>query len=115
MRISAIKKSKGSRNANNRRDERSIDNIDQFFAEYPNFDYDSSRPIWTEFNRMCRFFGWNKDDEELKDAKGEFKVAMVKQFNDIYGKDPKNLQLWQKLCHVLNIEPVPTRLAECRE
>ncbi|CAG7558098.1 unnamed protein product [Fusarium equiseti] len=40
---------------------------------------------------------------------------MVKQFNDIYGTDPDNLESWQKLCHVLNIEPVPTRLAACRE
>lgn len=64
---------------------------------------------------MCGFFGWYKDEEEMRDAKELFKTAMVKQFNDIYGTDPENLESWQKLCHVLNIEPVPTRLAECRK
>jgi hypothetical protein len=62
---------------------------------------------------MIDFFEWDRDDAE--DAKREFKAAMVKQFNDIYGTDPDNLESWQKLCHVLNIEPVPTRLEECRE
>ncbi|QPC80169.1 hypothetical protein HYE68_010921 [Fusarium pseudograminearum] len=62
---------------------------------------------------MSDFFDWDRDDEE--DAKRDFKAAMVKQFNDIYGTDPDNLENWQKLCHVLNIEPAPTRLEACRE
>jgi hypothetical protein len=62
---------------------------------------------------MCYFFEWDRDDAE--DAREDFKAAMVKQFNDIYGTDPDNLESWQKLCHVLNIEPIPTHLAACRE
>ena len=62
---------------------------------------------------MSDSFDWDSDDEE--DPKREFKAAMVKQFNDIYGTDSDSLESWQKLCHVLNIEPVPRRLTECRE
>ncbi|ESU17584.1 hypothetical protein SNK03_013025 [Fusarium graminearum] len=62
---------------------------------------------------MSDLFDWDRDDED--DAKRDFKAAMVKQFNDIYGTDPDNLENWQKLCHVLNIEPAPTSLEACRE
>lgn len=109
----ASKKPKRSRKTENKRVKRSLDHIDRFFAGYPKFNYSSSNPIWTEFNRMRDFFDWDRDDEE--DAKRDFKAAMVKQFNDIYGTDPNNLENWQKLCHVLNIEPAPTRLKACRE
>jgi hypothetical protein len=111
----AKKKQKKSRNSNQRENKRSLDHIDRFFARYPTFEYDSAKPIWTEFYRMCEFFKWDQNDIEMKDAKQEFKTAMVKQFNDIYGTDPNNLKSWQKLCRVLNMEPVPTDLAACRE
>jgi hypothetical protein len=62
---------------------------------------------------MCDFFEWDRGD--AKYAKEEFKGAIVKQFNDIYGTDRDNLESWQKLCHVLNIEPIPADLAACRK
>lgn len=108
-----MKKPNRSKKAKKKRVKRSLDHIDQFFAEYPEFDYNSSNPIWTEFYRMSDSFDWESDDEE--DAKREFKAAMVKQFNDIYGTDPDSLESWQKLCHVLNIEPVPRHLGQCRQ
>lgn len=40
---------------------------------------------------------------------------MVLQFNDIYGTDEEDLRSWQGLCRVLNIEPVPEELQECRK
>jgi len=109
----ATKKPKRSKKAKKKRVKRSLDHIDCFFAGYPEFNYNSSNPIWTEFDRLSDFFEWERGDK--KNAREEFKAAIVKQFNDIYGTDPDNLQNWQKLCHVLNIEPVPERLAACRE
>lgn len=106
-----IKESK----VNCRQAKRLEDHIDTFFAEYSDFEYDSSAPIWTGFNRMCNAFGWDSDDYEMREAKRDFREAMVKQFNDIYGTDQEDLSSWQNLCHVLNIEPAPTRLKECRE
>ncbi|KAJ4266057.1 hypothetical protein NW762_004030 [Fusarium torreyae] len=64
---------------------------------------------------MCGFFGWDKHDDEMKIAREDFKAAMVKQFNDIYGKDSENIESWQKLCRVLEIEPIPGSLSECRK
>ncbi|TGO80860.1 hypothetical protein BPOR_1611g00020 [Botrytis porri] len=90
-------------------------NIDHFFARYPNFVYESSAPIWMEFNRLCSHFNWDDDDYNMREAKRKFKSAMVQEFNVIYGTDEKNLGLWQKLCYVLNIEPVPESLNECRK
>ncbi|CAG1972963.1 unnamed protein product, partial [Fusarium graminearum] len=112
---SAIKQPKASRKGNKRLVKRSLDHIDRFFVKYPNFNYDSLKPIWIEFNDMCDFFEWDNEDKEMKIAKGGFKEAIVKQFNDIYGTDLDNLDSWQKLCYMLNIKPVPTNLAECRE
>jgi hypothetical protein len=64
---------------------------------------------------MCDDFGWDSDDYEMREARRNFKSAMVQKFNDIYGTDVGDLNSWQHLCHVLDIEPVPTKLKKCRE
>ena len=89
--------------------------IDDFFAEHPSFDYDSSAPIWSEFNRMCDDFEWDSDDYEMRAARRKFKSAMVQKFNDLYGTDEKDLNSLQNLCHILNFEPAPEGLKEYRE
>jgi hypothetical protein len=92
-----------------------VDHIDSFFAEHSDFDYDSSAPIWTEFNRMCDAFEWDSEDYEMREARRQFKSAMVQQFNDLYGTDEEDLNSWQNLCRILNIDPVPEGLKECRK
>lgn len=89
--------------------------MDDFFEEYPDFGYQPTAPIWTEFNRMCDEFEWDSDDYEMRKARRTFKSAMVQQFNDLYGTDVEDLTSWQKLCNVLNINPVPGDLKKCRE
>jgi hypothetical protein len=64
---------------------------------------------------MCDDFDWDEDSYEMRKAKREFKSAMVCQFNDLYGTDAGDLDSWKKLCRILNIEPVPEGLKECRE
>jgi len=63
---------------------------------------------------MCDGFGWDTTVYEMREAKRGFKLAMVEQFNSLYGRDEKNLTLWQRLCSILNIRPVPGDLRECR-
>jgi hypothetical protein len=92
-----------------------VDYIDDFFAQHPDFDYNSSKPIWTEFYRMCDDFEWDTDDYEMRDARRKFKSAMVQQFNNLYGTDQDDLNAWQTLCHFLKIEPVPEGLKKCRQ
>ncbi|OAL23579.1 hypothetical protein AYO20_10975 [Fonsecaea nubica] len=91
------------------------DRIGDFFAEYPDFDYDESAEIWREFYRMCDEFGWDKRQDEKEEAMENFKSAMVQQFNDLYGTDRDDLNAWQSLCHVLNIVPMPVGLNDCRK
>ncbi|OAP63864.1 hypothetical protein AYL99_03091 [Fonsecaea erecta] len=91
------------------------DHIGDFFAEYPEFDYDQSAEIWREFYRMCDGFGWRGRNDEKEEAKERFKSAMVLQFNDLYGTDRDDLNAWQGLCRILNIFPPPTELDECRK
>lgn len=64
---------------------------------------------------MCDDFEWDSDDYEMREARRNFKSAMVQQFNDLYGTDEEDLNSWQNLCHILNIEPVPEGLKQCRE
>jgi hypothetical protein len=92
-----------------------VDHIDDFFEEYPDFDYNATAEIWMEFNRMCDDFDWDSDDYEMREARRKFKAAMVQEFNALYGTDMDDLSSWQKLCHVLNIQPVPDQLKECRQ
>ena len=60
-------------------------------------------------------FGWDSKEYEMRGARRKFKSAMVQQFNDLYGTDEEHLLSWQKLFHVLNIEPVPEELKKCRQ
>ena len=64
---------------------------------------------------MCEEFGWDMEDYEMREAKREFKAAMVREFNGLYGTNGEDLESWQKLCRILNIEPVPLKLKPCRE
>ena len=71
--------------------------------------------MWAEFDRMCDDFEWDSDDYEMREARRNFKSAMVQQFNNLYGTDEEDLNSWQNLCHILHIVPVPLGLKECRE
>jgi hypothetical protein len=88
--------------------------IEDFFARYPGFDYNAGRGSTTEFQRLCRHFGWPKDSDDRNDAKDDFKNALVKEFNSIYGTDENDLGSWQGLCGILGI-PISESLEECRK
>lgn len=89
-----------------------MDKIDQFFADYPDFDYDRTKSSPREFYRMCDFFDWGKNsrDEypaERLQAQEDFRRAMVENFNDHFGTDVDDQQAWEHMCVVLGIEPLP--------
>ncbi|KAG1835362.1 hypothetical protein DFJ58DRAFT_670416, partial [Suillus subalutaceus] len=95
--------------------------LDNFFAKYPEFKYNSSVSASLEFYRMCDKFGWDKENEDedenkkRKKASRGFKNALVQQFNDIYGTDVKNLVSWRTLCQIVHVSPIPDTLESCRE
>ncbi|KAF8710791.1 ABC transporter, partial [Rhizoctonia solani] len=86
-----------------------------FFRKYSSFVYDDSQPVMSEFYRMCDWFGWEKDDEERKEARDRLKDALVQEFNAIYGTDPNSLAAWKSLCLVLNLDNIPNELQACRQ
>ncbi|KAF6760720.1 hypothetical protein DFP72DRAFT_1165877 [Ephemerocybe angulata] len=93
----------------------STNHISYFFAEYPDFNYDPTETAHSEFRRLCRSMGWERDDPEKVEAYADFQDAIVMQFNERFGTDADKLEPWQKLCRRLGIEPVPDNLKEARE
>ena len=92
-----------------------MDKIDEFFSNYPNFDYDHSASFMQEFYRMCDFFEWDRDDPDREDAREQFRTAMVQVFNSLYGKDVDDISAWQELCQIVCIFPVPDDIETCRQ
>ncbi|KAG6371466.1 hypothetical protein JVT61DRAFT_9496 [Boletus reticuloceps] len=85
--------------------------LEEFFGgRYPQFEYNATESASHEFYRLCDEFGWDRDDPERQDAHREFKNALVKQFNEIYGTDEEDLAEWKNLCHIVDIDPVPDDL-----
>ena len=57
----------------------------------------------------------DKPEEEAKKEAAKLKEAMVRQFNQTYGKHEHDLASWQKLCATLGTNPVPSTIAKCRK
>lgn len=66
-----------------------------------------------EFYRLCNESRWDK--KKRRQAHLDFKDALVKQFNQVYGTDENNLGDWQNLCYIVRIEPIPEDLDTCRK
>ncbi|KAL6301012.1 hypothetical protein BKA93DRAFT_496035 [Sparassis latifolia] len=56
----------------------------------------------------------NKHEERLAAEEG-FRKALVGQFNSLFGKKVDKLQNWQRLCQLLQIDPIPIGLEACRK
>ena len=87
--------------------------LKRFFSQYSAFQYQPRNSPVTEFKRLCKEYRWEKDGREEKAARYELNVAMVKEFNSLYGSDQKDIKNWYKLCHVLRIEPAPNTVKKC--
>lgn len=90
--------------------------LHEFFSQSQGFRYDSSRPVWSEFDRMCRQSGLNGKEfkEEKHEVRKQLKDAITKQFNAIYGEDEHSIYPWQMLCQVLGVSPIPESIEECK-
>ncbi|OJA12933.1 hypothetical protein AZE42_09300 [Rhizopogon vesiculosus] len=89
--------------------------LDEFFAKYPEFDYNSSASASMEFYRMCNNLGWGREDDKRQCAHNDFKDALVQQFNHIYGTDADDLASWSTLCQIVRVSPIPKTLKLCRK
>ena len=89
--------------------------IAQFFAQFPDFDYDPTAPVNQEYRRLRKFFFQQRRSEEEKKAfKSAFGRAMGKQFASFYGASAHDIRAWRALCVVLSINPIPKTIEECK-
>lgn len=97
-----------------------MDKIDEFFGQYPDFDYDRTESSPREFYRMCDLLGWEKDSQGRyprlrNEAHEEFRRAMVENFNDIFGTNVNDQAAWESMCVTLRIEPIPDTISDMKE
>ncbi|KAG5961367.1 hypothetical protein E4U56_003927 [Claviceps arundinis] len=89
--------------------------MDLFFSRYSHFDYNPHSQVWSEYNRLCGYFRWDKGSPTEKTARKLFRQALVDEFGAIYGVDDNKLDVLQKLCEKLEINPLPQSIADCKE
>jgi hypothetical protein len=86
-----------------------------FFASYPSFNYNLRAPAWQEFDLLVRHMGWERRSAAYRDARTDFRRAMVMDFNSRFGTDEQRLEAWQNICNILGIQPVPESITQCRK
>lgn len=86
--------------------------IERFFGSYANFEYNPSRSSAEEFQRLRRSYGWRRGDPDGSGAWLDFRLALVKEFNRLFGTDPHDLLAWQTLCMFIGVRE---RFATCDE
>ncbi|KAF8626945.1 hypothetical protein AX15_004623 [Amanita polypyramis BW_CC] len=89
--------------------------IAAFFERYPEFSYNPQTAVSAEFNRLVKFYEWERDSEEREEAWEGFGKAMGMQFADYYGSDVDDINAWQALCIALRVDPVPDTASECKQ
>jgi len=96
------------------------DHIDDFFAQYPSFNYDRANSSPREFYRMCDQFQWKKRPDNAcppvrKEAWEKFRVAMVVEFNSRFGTDAEDVFSWKGICEFLQMNPMPSGVESMRK
>ena len=89
--------------------------LERFFSQYSKFQYQPTKSSVTEFNRLCKEYGWKKEEKTREDVRSKFNFAIKNEFGFLYGSVEKDIANWHKLCHVLRIDPAPNTLEECRK
>ncbi|MCJ1286068.1 hypothetical protein MMC26_005410 [Xylographa opegraphella] len=72
---------------------------------YPEFEYNPLHSSASEFQRMRRFYRWKRDNINEQGAKAweAYRMALVKEFNRLFGTDEHDLLAWQTLCTFVGV------------
>lgn len=89
--------------------------LEGFFSQYPAYTFDRSAPSTTQFHHMCDVLGLNNDAKKRNAARSAFNDALSQAFNHTYGTEVDNLESWQILCRVIQMDEIPDNLKECQE
>ncbi|CAE6405088.1 unnamed protein product, partial [Rhizoctonia solani] len=89
--------------------------VQQFFNQFPYFPYDSSESVMWEYHCLRRTEGFKSlSPQAQRKARRDLKVALTKDFGQLYGTDVNDLGALQTLCLVLGFEDVPNNLEKCQ-
>ncbi|KAJ1309459.1 hypothetical protein OPQ81_006235 [Rhizoctonia solani] len=92
-----------------------VSHLVAFFAQYPEFKYDPTRPVLSELKRMKRVLKWDNQTWQSAGALSGLRRALVLQFNLTYGTDQKDLASWQNLCRAMRVTNIPDTLSACKK
>lgn len=84
--------------------------IERFFGSYSEFQYNPSGSSAEQYQHLRKLYGWQRGDSDGERAWSGYRLALVKEFNRLFGTDPKDLLAWQTLCMVVGIRD---RLMTC--
>lgn len=77
--------------------------IERFFGYYPDFPYNPSKPSAEQFQSMRKTFRWRRGDAEGGQAWADFRLALVQEFNWLFGTDERDLLAWQNVCAFVGV------------
>jgi hypothetical protein len=91
--------------------------IKEFFDQYADFEYHHWRSANANFYALCDHYEWGRGDPDRESAYGEFRDALVEEFNRKYGQDESDLNAWQTLCKRVGLSQrdIPSTVRECRQ
>ncbi|KAL5635304.1 hypothetical protein ACGC1H_004178 [Rhizoctonia solani] len=92
-----------------------VSHLVAFFAQYPEFTYDPTRPVLNELKRMKQVYNWDNKTWESSEATAGLRRALVLQFNLTYGTDQNDLASWQNLCRAMKVTNIPETLKKCKK
>ncbi|CAE6432637.1 hypothetical protein ACGC1H_006776 [Rhizoctonia solani] len=84
-----------------------------FFAQYPDFKYDQSKPFMDEFWRLVETHQFGRRGKRYKSARKGVKEAILLQFKDIYGAHSCNIQVWHNFFKAIGIDEMPRDIGLC--
>jgi hypothetical protein len=88
--------------------------ISDYFSEYATeYSFDAGKETIAQFHELNTNLNW--DRARYKEERDKLQLALVHQFNQIYGKDVNRLAGWQALLRAIKAEKIPSTLAECQE
>lgn len=84
--------------------------LHQFFAFYPEYRYNETKPVMEEFYSMSKKVGLKPDEEA--EAVRDLQEAVAKTFNMLYGTEIDDFSAWEKMYRALYPNPDPVDLSD---
>lgn len=89
--------------------------LQRFFTQHRGFEYNPHEPASTQFDRLMKAQGWNKDNPKHVEAWEKYLTALVKEFNVSYGRDVEDLAVWHGLLARIGLMDLPDNVKKCKK